>query len=326
MGHDDSMTTTTDERPTTVPTPAVRTGARWRFSGARVFTYTVVTMLAAAIIIPVVWVVGASLKEQREFYDSPWALPQGASWSNYVDAFVEARMGAYFLNSVIVTALALVLVLLFAVPAAYVMARYTFRGRGIIQAILMAGLFINVNYIVVPIFLLLNDGDGWLRDITGDSGWLGAQLAAGSFLLDNRLMLAVVYAATTIPFTVYLLSNFLSTIPADYEEAATLDGASRLRVMMGIILPMAKPAITTVVLFNFLTYWNDFIIALTLLPSEGNRTLQVGLLNLMTAQRAAADYGRLYAGMVIVMVPVLIFYAVIQKRLISGIAGGGVKG
>jgi N-acetylglucosamine transport system permease protein len=91
------------------------------------------------------------------------------------------------------------------------------------------------------------------------------------------------------------------------------------------MLPMARPALITVILFNFLAYWNDFIVALTLLPGDG-KTLQVGLLNLMTAQKAAADYGRLYAGMVIVIVPVLIFYALIQRRLIEGMSSGGVKG
>jgi N-acetylglucosamine transport system permease protein len=281
---------------------------------ARILTTLLVGLIAASIVVPVLWVLTASLKQRGEFYGSPWTLPEGLHWQNYVDAFITARMGQYFLNSVLVTTLALALVLVVSVPAAYALARFDFPGRGIIQTGLMAGLFINVNYIVVAIFLMLIGWDRWLIDF-----------APGGLFIDNRIVLAVVYAATTIPFTVYLLSNYMSTIPVEYEEAATLDGASRLCTMTRVILPMARPGLTTVVLFNFLTYWNDFILALTLLPGE-NRTLQVGLLNLMTAQRAAADYGRLYAGMVIVIVPVLIFYAVIQKRLIEGIASEGVKG
>lgn len=286
-----------------------------RFRPERLFTYVVVTLVAATIVIPVFWVLTASLKTPGEFYDSPWTLPESFHWQNYYEAFVTARMGEYFLNSVMITTGALALVLVVAVPAAYVMARYEFPGKSIVHLALMAGLFINVSYIVVPIFLMLIGWDRALIDVLPTPG----------FFIDNRAVLALVYAATTIPFTVYLLSNFLSTIPHDYEEAATLDGASRFRAMVSVMLPIAKPALTTVTLFNFLTYWNDFIIALTLLPGD-NRTLQVGLLNLMQVQRAAADYGRLYAGMVLVIVPVLIFYAVIQKRLISGIASGGVKG
>jgi len=291
-----------------------RTRTRRPHRPYRALMYALVIAIAASIVVPVVWVLLASMKSKGEFYGSPWTLPQGLHLQNFIDAFVDAHMGRYFLNSLIVTAVALVLVMVVSVPAAYVVARFDFRGKRLVDIALMAGLFINVNYIVVPIFLMLI---GWDRAL--------AEVVPAGLFIDNRFVLSLVYAATSIPFTVYLLSNYLRTIPADYEEAATLDGASKLTTMVRIIIPMARSALTTVILFDFLAYWNDFIIALTLLPGE-NKTLQVGLLNLMSAQRAAADYGRLYAGMVIVMVPVLIFYAFIQKRLIEGIAAGGVKG
>ncbi|GAA2892292.1 carbohydrate ABC transporter permease [Nonomuraea rubra] len=280
----------------------------------RALTYVLVTAIALAIAVPVGWVLLASMKQKGEFYGSPWTLPEGLHLQNYVDAFVTARMGQYFFTSVLVTVLGLVFVIAVSVPAAYVIARYEFRGRGLVEVALLAGLFVNVNYIVVPIFLMLVGWDRALVDVF-----------PGGFFIDNPGVLSLVYAATSIPFTIYLLAAYFRSIPADYEEAAALDGASRFQVMTRVMLPMARPALTTVILFNFLAYWNDFIIALTLLPGEG-KTLQVGLLNLMTAQKAAADYGRLYAGMVIVIVPVLIFYAFIQRRLIEGMASGGVKG
>jgi N-acetylglucosamine transport system permease protein len=283
-------------------------------AATRGLTYVLVTVFAASIVAPVIWVLSASVKTKSEFYGTPWKLPQGFHFQNYIDAFFDAHLGEYFLNSVMVTVGATAIVLLVSVPAAYGLARFRFPGRGLVRTCLMAGLFINVNYIVVPIFLMLIGWDRSLMPVTQHA-----------VFIDSRATLALVYAATTIPFTVYLLSNFMSTIPAYYEEAAMIDGASRFRTMIQVIMPMAKPAITTVVLFDVLSYWNDFIIALTLVPGE-HKTLQVGLLNLMTAQRAAANYGRLYAGMVIVMAPVLIFYALVQKRLIEGIAGGGVKG
>ncbi|MFD1541812.1 carbohydrate ABC transporter permease [Nonomuraea guangzhouensis] len=280
----------------------------------RALTYVLVTAIALAIAVPVGWVLLASLKGKSEFYGSPWTLPEGLHLRNYVDAFVTARMGQYFFTSVFVTLLGLVFVVAVSVPAAYVIARYDFRGRGLVEVALLGGLFVNVNYIVVPIFLMLVGWDRALVDVL-----------PGGFFIDNPAVLSLVYAATSIPFTIYLLTAYFRSIPADFEEAAALDGASRFQVMVRVMLPMARPALTTVVLFNFLAYWNDFIIALTLLPGEG-KTLQVGLLNLMTAQKAAADYGRLYAGMVIVIVPVLILYAFIQRRLIEGMASGGVKG
>ncbi|WP_030335522.1 carbohydrate ABC transporter permease [Micromonospora parva] len=280
----------------------------------RGLTHLLVGAITLLIVIPVGWVLVASLKRKSEFFGSPWTLPEGLHLQNYVDAFGGAQMGRYFATSVLVTLLGLVFVLAVSVPAAYVVARYEFRGKGIVEVALLAGLFVNVNYIVVPIFLMLVDWDRALVDVFPDG-----------FFLDNPAMLSLVYAATSIPFTIYLLTAYFRSIPGDFEEAALLDGASRFRIMTRVMLPMARPAVTTVILFNFLAYWNDFIIALTLLPGEG-KTLQVGLLNLMAAQKAAADPGRLYAGMVIVIVPVLLLYALIQRRLIQGMAAGGVKG
>lgn len=280
----------------------------------RGLTHLLVGGITLLIVIPVCWVLVASLKRKSEFFGSPWTLPEGLHLQNYVDAFGGAQMGRYFATSVLVTLLGLVLVLAVSVPAAYVVARYEFRGKSIVEVALLAGLFVNVNYIVVPIFLMLVDWDRALIDVFPNG-----------FFLDNPAMLSLVYAATSIPFTIYLLTAYFRSIPGDFEEAALLDGASRFRIMTRVMLPMARPAVTTVILFNFLAYWNDFIIALTLLPGEG-KTLQVGLLNLMAAQKAAADPGRLYAGMVIVIVPVLLLYALIQRRLIQGMAAGGVKG
>ena len=137
-------------------------------------------------------------------------------------------------------------------------------------------------------------------------------------------MLAVVYAATSLPFTVFLLQDFFASIPKDFEEAALIDGASQFKIMTRIFFPMAMPAISMSMLFNFLSYWNDYIISMTLMTGE-NRTIQVGLLNLMQTQKAATNYGRLYAGMVIVMVPVLIFYAIVQKKLLQTSTMGGLK-
>ncbi len=277
-------------------------------------TYVVVIALALVIVVPVAWVVMASFKNKSEFYGNPWTLPESLGIQNYIDAFITAQMGQYFITSMLVTLVALALVLAVSVPAAYAIARYEFAGKRILEAAMMAGLFVNVNYIVVPIFLMLIGWDRALVDVF-----------PGGFFIDNPAALALVYAATSIPFTIYLLTAHFRTIPVEFEEAAMLDGASRFMVMTRVMLPMARPAVTSVILFNFLAYWNDFVIAVTLLPGD-NKTVQVGLLNLMTAQRAAADYGRLYAGMVIVVVPVIIIYALLQKRLAENENAGGVKG
>lgn len=179
------------------------------FSLYRLFIYVVLIALAVSIIVPVAWVFMASIKQNSEFYGNPWTLPAGFYFQNFVDAWTKARMGEYMLNSVIVTALALIFLLILALPAAYVLSRFKFVGRKILNVAYMAGLFINVNYIIVPIFLMFVDGNKVLKG-----------MGLPPFLLNNLVVLALVYAATALPFTIYLLSGYFVTLPKDFEEAA----------------------------------------------------------------------------------------------------------
>lgn len=280
------------------------------------FIYFVLIVLAITILVPVAWVFMASVKQNSEFYGNPWTLPAQIYWQNFVDAWNTAKMGEYMLNSVFVTALGLIILLIVALPAAYCLSRFKFKGSKFLNTAFMAGLFINVNYIVVPIFLMLKDGDIWLKKVFGEA-----------FLLNNLVVLAIVYAATALPFTIYLLSGYFATLAHDYEEAAYIDGASYNTTMWKIIFPMAKPSIITVILFNFLSFWNEYIISMTLMSSaKGPKTLPVGLLNLMQAQQAAAQFGIMYAGLVIVMLPTLILYICVQSKLTQGMTVGGLKG
>ena len=244
---------------------------------AKFFIYIPLVLLTITIIVPVFWVFMASIKENSEFYRNPWALPAGVYFQNFVDAWESANMGSYMLNSVIVTAVAIFLLVIIALPASYVLARFKFKTSKFWNVLFMAGLFINVNYIVVPIFLMLNNGDTFLYKTFGST-----------FFMNNLFVLAVVYAATA--------------------------------------LPMAKPSIVTIILFNFLAFWNEYIISMTLLTDPKLKTLPVGLMNLMAAQRSAVQYGKMYAGLVIVMLPTLILYMCVQKKLTQGMTVGGLKG
>ncbi|MDE6949388.1 MAG: carbohydrate ABC transporter permease [Lachnospiraceae bacterium] len=282
----------------------------------KIFIYVALLTLAITIIVPVAWVFMASIKENSEFYGNPWAMPAGFYIQNFADAWGKARMGEYMLNSVVVTALALLILLVVALPAAYVLSRFNFKGKKFLNVAFMAGLFINVNYIVVPIFLMLVDGDKFLKTTVGNG-----------FFLNNIFVLALVYASTALPFTIYLLSGYFSTLAHDYEEAAYIDGAGYGTTMLKIIFPMAQPSIITVILFNFLSFWNEYIIAMTLLSDpKGSKTLPVGLMQLTQAQQSAAQYGQLYAGLVLVMLPTLILYICVQKKLTQGMTLGGLKG
>ncbi len=282
----------------------------------KAFIYVVLAMLAIVIIVPVAWVFLASIKQNSEFYGNPWTLPASFYWQNFVDAWQAASMGSYMLNSAIVTALSLVILLVVALPAAYCLSRFRFRGGKLLNVAFMAGLFINVNYIVVPIFLMMRDWDSWMNYFFGKT-----------LFLNNLFMLAVVYASTALPFTIYLLSGYFATLPHDFEEAAYIDGAGYGQAMIRVIFPMAKPSIITIILFNFLSFWNEYIISMTLMSSStGQKTLPVGLLNLMQGQQSKAEFGIMYAGLVLVMLPTLILYMCVQKKLTQGMTVGGLKG
>ena len=266
------------------------------FGFSKLIVYICLILLAITIIVPVAWVFLASVKQNKEFYGNPWTLPEKLYFQNFVDAWTKADMGSYILNSVIVTALAIAMLIAVALPAAYVLSRFKFRTCKFWNLLFMAGLFINVSYIVVPIFLMLNNWDKSLRQMIGRG-----------FFLNNLFILAVVYMATALPFTIYLLSGYFTT-------------------MVKIIIPMAKPSIVTIILFNFLSFWNEYVISMTLLTDAKLKTLPVGLMNLMAAQKSAVQYGQMYAGLVIVMLPVLILYMCVQKTLTQGMTLGGLKG
>lgn len=271
---------------------------------------------AIIVLVPIVWVFVASVKQNKEFYGSPWTLPEKVYFQNFSDAWNKAKMGEYMLTSVSVTFMAILILLFTAIPASYTLSRFSFKFKKLINTVFMGGLFINVNYIVVPIFLMLVSGDKIARSLFGSS-----------VLLNNTFVLALVYAATALPFTIYLLSGYFVTLPKAYEESAYIDGAGYTRTMVSVIAPMATPSIVTVILFNFLSFWNEYIISLTLLSNpRGVKTLPVGLMNLMKAQNAAAQYGQMYAGLVLAMLPTLILFLLVQKKLTQGMTLGGLKG
>lgn len=277
----------------------------------RIFVYVALLSLAISIIVPIFWVFVSSLKTEKDIVmNNPFSLPTQVMWSNFVSAFGKARMGQYLMNSVIVTALSLFILVVVATPASYVLARFNFIGKKFLNALFMMGLFINVNYIALPIFVMFFN--------------LERTINIPNIFLNNIYFLSIVYAATALPFTVYLLTSFFKTLPTAYEEAASIDGCGYFKTMTKIMIPMAKPSIITVILFQFLAFWNEYILAFTFL-SKDNATVSVGLKFLMASARSASQQGIMYAGLVIAMLPTLILYIIVQKKLIEGMTIGGLK-
>jgi len=187
-------------------------------------------------------------------------------------------------------------------PLAFALARMRFRGQKPIYGIYAICLFVPVQLMVIPLF----------------------SLEKNLHLLDTYLGLILPYAATTMPFSVVFITAFFRTIPRELEEAATLDGASRLRIMIQIMMPLSLPAFATAVVFGFLHTWNEFLIALTLTHSSDVRTLPLGLLNFMQ-QQDQPDYATLFAALAISIVPVLAVFLVFQRQFLTGLMAGATK-
>ena len=256
------------------------------------------------VLVPILWTIMSSFKTSKEFYSSPWSFPESLSLKNYVTAFTEANMGRYFFNSIFVTAIAIVISLCLSVPASYVLAREKFFGCNLIRNLFMGGLFIQGAYIIVPLFTMLDKMN----------------------LLNNLLVLAFIYGVLSIPFSTYIISGFMKGVAKDYEEAARIDGCSNFQILTRIVVPLAKPGIITITIFNFMSFWNEYAMSMTFITDAEKKTLSVGLQNLMEVQKFATDWGALFAGLVIVMLPTMIIYSLVHKKLTEGVNIGGIKG
>lgn len=251
------------------------------------------------------WVISISLKSNQEFFaTSPWSLPQSPTLDNYEQAWTTAKIGTFVVNSVVVTIASVGLSLVVSAMAAYALSRVEFRGRNALTSFFLLGLMIPGFLVIVPLYFLLRD----------------------LHLLGSLYGLIVVYVATQIPFSIYVLTGFFRTLPQELEEAAFVDGASALTVFARIMLPLAMPGLASVALLNGLTIWNEFFFALVFLNDESHYTLPVGLFRLSINAEYSAQWTPLFAGLVLAMIPVLIVFGVAQERITRGMTLGAVKG
>ncbi len=277
--------------------------------GAGTLTFSLLSQILLAfwallVIFPFVWMIITSLKTDPEILSSPWSFPAALQWDNFSRAWTQAHIGRFFINTMIVLAGSLTGTLLVSAMAAYVLARFVFPGRQLIFYGFLAGLMFPVFLALVPLYFLVND----------------------LHLLATFQGLILVYIAYSLPFTIFFLTAFFKTLPTELGEAAILDGASQYQIFFQIMLPLARPGLVAMGIFNFLGQWNQFLLPLVLMPSEEKYLLSQGLYFLAVQQGYQNDYGALFAAMVISIVPTLIVYVLFQRRLESGLTAGALKG
>ena len=268
----------------------------------------ILIIVCLIVLYPVLWVIMMAITPNEIAGVSSSLIPQQGTFDNFID--VVSRVDDYgnhlFLhqlkNSVLVAAITTALGVLLACTAAYGFSRLNFVGRQLgLQAFLVTQMFPGV-VMTIPLYILL--------------GKLG--------LLNSIVGLVLVYSVSALPFCVWNLKGYFDTIPKELEEAAIVDGASRIRIFVTIVLPLARPAIAITALFSFMTAWNEFILAATLMNSELAYTLPVALKQYVGAQ--SVQYGLFAAGAIIVSVPIMALFFALQKHLVGGLTAGGVKG
>ncbi|GAA2429619.1 carbohydrate ABC transporter permease [Streptomyces sp. NPDC059118] len=268
-----------------------------------VFSHGVLIIWAILVVMPLLWAVMASFKTDDSILSTPWSLPDKLHFDNWSRAWSQAHMSDYFFNTVVVVGCSLVGTLLLGSMAAYVLARFDFPGNRFIYYLFIGGMSFPIILALVPLFFVMNN--------------MG--------LLNTRHGLIMVYIAYSLPFTVFFLTSFFRTLPSSVGEAAMLDGASHARTFFQVMLPMAKPGLISVGIFNFLGQWNQYMLPTVLNTDPNHRVLSQGLVELANSQGYKGDWSGLFAGLVMAMLPVLAAYIIFQRQVVAGLTAGAVK-
>lgn len=286
---------------------------RRRLGPLSVLTHVALLVWTVLVVVPIVWTFLASVKSEDEIFGDAWSLPASLRIDNWARAWEQAHIGQYMINSIVVVAFGTFGTMLFGSMAAYVLARYRFRGNRSIYLLFVSGLAFPVYLALTPLFFVVQN--------------MGAVPVIGPYIgLNTHGGLVLVYIAYSLPFTVFFLAAFFRTLPGAVAEAAFVDGASHARVFFQIMLPMAKPGIVSVTIFNVLGQWNQYQLPLVLLNSDRDKwVLTQGIADISTAAGYDADWSALFAALSMAILPMLIVYTLFQSQIQKGLTAGALK-
>ena len=271
----------------------------------RTLIYIIIAGWTVCVLYPLLWTFMGALKTNQQFLlKSPWSLPEfPLQWSNFASVWSNYHLGDYFINSLIVTVTSTLLALLLASTTSYIIARFPFKRSMALYNLYLASMMIPIILGLIPLFFLLSD--------------LG---------LDNTLLgLILIYSATNLPFGVFVLVGFFRAMPKELDEAASIDGSSHYGVFFRIMLPLAKPGLISVGIMNVLNIWNEYVLGTVIVNDPSQYTLPVGIAVMLEEMQYRTEWGPLFAGLLISIIPVLLIYMFYQRHITSGMMAGAVK-
>ena len=258
--------------------------------------------VAITCLFPLIWTLSASFKTNQTIFEDMSLIPRQLNFINYYIAWTKGHFGTYFFNSIFYTTIVVAGIVIIGSMAAYALARLKFPGRNFFFFLLIATMLIPVPGAIIALYLLLMK--------------LG--------LANTRIGYILPLINGGLPLAIFLFKTFFERIPEDLEDAARIDGCSKFGIYWRVALPLARPAIAVVIIFNSLTVWNEYILAMLILEDDKLMPLQRGLMNFYGAH--LAQWSTLMAGIVITIVPIVVLYLLMQKHIISGITAGALKG
>ena len=276
----------------------------WKKEARLLPGYLIVGIWVLFTAVMLFWILGASLSTSREIFSGQiFKFESGFHLENYVTAWKAQNVSVFFANSLLYSVISCVGVLAISAPAAYVLSRWEFTGGKALRIGLVIAMSVPVIMVIMPIYSL-----------------------SVQWGIKGRVLLVILYIMLRVPYTTIYLLDFFATLSRTYEEAAYLDGCSGPNTFVKIMLPLVQPAIITVTIFNFMSVWNEFFMALIFTSSESMAPVGVGLLNIINSMKYTGQYGGMFAAVIIVFLPTFLLYIFMSEKIIAGVTGGGVKG
>ena len=270
----------------------------------RILLYVLMALITLVVVLPFAWMLLMSFKSNGEILSSPLSWPRTISWDNYSNALKTLDYPRLYANTFVVCALSIAIELSITFLSSFVLARFTFRPPGFVRLLymfLIAGLAVSPFILLFPVYKINL-----------------------FFSLKEQWALVMPYVASSISFNTLLFVNYLRALPSEIDEAAIIDGCSIWDLLFRIVIPMAKPVIATVVIFNVLYIWNEYPFASVMLREQSDYTLAMGASFFKGTY--TVDYGGIVASSVMIIIPQLIFYGIFQKKIVGGMVAGAVKG